>query len=187
MSNILEIYRRYLDLIEYLEEKFPGCVKVPTERHNPAIKMAPTVAYLLAIAPVTKVTTDQFIRASCDRFNALGTTQLEVHQCLDKVQIHTRNIRPLLCVLYHLMYRVGSAQMCIQGEYNELNALKMWLALFKAERVSQIDLHNIEHALRGYTRGRGYNTEGHALGEWINERVKYHRDLSRVPRPYPLS
>jgi len=176
MHEITDIYKGYLDLIEYLEEKFPGCVEVPKEHDNTIVVTSKKALHLLTVAPVTKVTTDRFICASCSRFNTLGTAHLHVYRMGDCAQVYTPRVTPLLGILYYLAYKVSPAHIFPAiPNYTEMIALKLWMKGVTASRIHSLDLKGIMGALNVYVREHG---EGHietmALKELIDEQNNQH-------------
>jgi len=170
MTEIVDIYKGYLDLIEYLEEKFPGGIAVPRQYDNTVVAVSEEALHLLTISPATKVTTDHFIRASCNRFNTLGTTQLSVYQAGPTVKVHAPKVTPFLAVLYHLIHRVGPAHVMAPGLYTEMDALKAWVKIITADRVESLNLKGVGRVLRRYTEKHGgKHVETQALMRWLHE------------------
>ena len=95
MSEIVQIYTGYLDLIKYLEEKFLGAV----------YGVYHTTPYVLIIDPATKVTTDAFVRPAVEKFNALGSTQLDVICHCGGALVRVTEIAPALSVIYTVVGR----------------------------------------------------------------------------------
>ena len=68
MKEVTGVYKGYLELIKYLEEKFPGCV----QRVFPSLRKISTPRKeLLLIKPTSTTTAEAFIQPACDKFNAL--------------------------------------------------------------------------------------------------------------------
>jgi len=104
--DINEIYAAYLNLITYLEEKFPGGV-------GGVFSVVGSAPYLLAVAPTTPAIRDTLIRPVCERFNELGSTQLEVIPFREGTLIGAKDITPVL----YVVYRAVQAGLQVRGHH----------------------------------------------------------------------
>ena len=201
MKEITEIYRGYLGLIEYLEEKFLG-----------GVYAAYRTECLLVIMPATEATRNAFVVPACDKFNALGSTQLKSSLYKDAVVIETDVIAPTLYIVYaiisqgfmdanmeryiHPLKRVYD---CLSPQVAdkaiiEQNAvyLKYWLeTLVRGTFVSPNFMH-LKNGLETYqvTKGRDiFNThhvEAAKLASWLtNEEIRTDK-LVRMKRKMNL-
>ncbi len=95
MNEITKIYQGYLDLILYLEEKFLGAV----------YGIYSTSPYLLVVDPANPAMTDILIRPAVEKFNALGSAQLDVIQHGAGALIRVVEAAPALSVIYSVVGR----------------------------------------------------------------------------------
>jgi len=95
MERIVEIYKGYLDLITYLEEKFPGGVHSVHHAGKPAWP-----ENLLRIRPTTPTFARKLIIPALKKFNELGTTQLRIAATDNETTIYTNDVMAALYVLH---------------------------------------------------------------------------------------
>ena len=72
MPDVSEIYKGYLDLIHYLEEVYAGGVVVWYISKDPYL-----IKNLLEVRPTARASSKSLIVPACEKFNALGSTQLK--------------------------------------------------------------------------------------------------------------
>ena len=176
MSNITKIYQGYLDLIEYLEEKFLGGV-YPLYYNHPD---------LLIIDPATQTMLDALIIPACKKFNALGSTQLVVTHNdppQNYIIITTSEMTETLGVLYTVAYSNTPAEytsnqtyrikpMLLKptrppGERHNLDSLRQWLRLLTSEIIIIPNIRTMEDSLQYCERYCDIGEEGKILRKWL--------------------
>ena len=156
--KVKDIYKGYLDLIQYLEEKFPGCVHAVYVALDLELRQ---VTYqrkeLLVIKPTTTTTRKTFIDAACDRFNLLGSTQIQAQSDNDETWIYTKDLTPVLYTLYRrLRHGATPDQRIIVAE-----GVRRLLRLLHPFSRGAYDAHGLFEMRVQLTQYEQYYSKGH--------------------------
>ena len=167
MTEITEIYKGYLDLIEYLEEKFPGGVN-PQCNHP---------YELMFIKPTTNTTTNTFILPACEKFNKLGSTQLALNTCFppdEEVAVLRTDKQEALLWVINRVARNGhptwGLPLLVPKFNSRLNDLKEWLDAIIDPAKSLQPPRILEATLTAYIQQFGIDVESTALLSWFEGR-----------------
>jgi len=190
VTDITKVYQGYLNLVTYLEEKFPGCVHI--EYNAPP--------RLIIVSPTTQTTVDTFILPACSKFNALGTTKLICRSDAGYTYISSRDIKASLFILYYVAYRnvmsprglqtpqlqkvtYGRPMSLQEGQSTEF--LKDWLESITAMAFNNMHyVYVLEDALNTYEQEFASKDEVQELRHWIYEYLvtsPLHRLSTRGP------
>jgi len=182
MTRITEIYQGYLNLIEYLEEKFPGGVQIIFGKASVVMK----------ISPVTLTTLKAFIQPACEKFSDLGSTHIDAYKsCLGDeatAVIYTSGKTALISILYHVagMYTpypyksirvvnppsTGSFNFpSITNSNKDLTTLKSWLRVLLLDEINSTNSRLLVKALKHYEISHKGNRK-EAI--WFRERLTGH-------------
>ncbi len=162
MFKVNEIYKGFLDLITSLEEKFPGGVCGAYVALNlESIEVSNVHKELLLVEPTTEITRKEFIKPACDRFNLLGSTQLAVADINDKAWIYTKDITPLMYVLYSRIRSSAhpSERMLVATGVRRL------VLLLRQFSLDVYDLHNVHQMREHLVHYEQHHPKGSEEGE----------------------
>jgi len=176
-STISEIYKGYLDLIQYLEEKFPGGVSI---RYNHA-------KILMKIRPTTEATLNAFIRPACWKFNELGTTRIDAYNrrvgSKDDAVVCTEEQKAIISVLYYvsemyipLKHPTRTIKLNTVKRYThpgieadkDMEAMTLWLEILTADHLRRHNLYIMEKGVEQYEDHHDVHPEeAGRLRKWI--------------------
>jgi len=179
---IRKIYKGYRDLINCLEEKFPGGVHGTYGAQEA----------LLTITPATQVMRDALIVPACEKFNELGSTKLNAYVHEHGVTVGTTALAPTLHTLYGVIGEViapglpqtffdsrGSSEKirrCLPPELQEIvklergvGLLHAWLVALINDYIATPNLVRIRGALRLYTIAGHHPGEAINMATWITQ------------------
>jgi len=168
MNKITSIYKGYLELIQYLEEKFPGGVRAVYDRDSLCV---------LTVTPTTETITHALIVPACNKFNDLNSTQLYIVTWGNGALIMTKQIAPTLYILYAMIlggtHVKGDIPAATPLRIPQITAyvdlLKDYAISLREGNLTSKDCSHSLQALKVYGKHQKHSELGPAV-KWLSER-----------------